>query len=143
MYTLSVRKSCKDGTFGFLFKDKIPFCITLEPEKSIIPAGVYTCVRYGPNHPINSGEPFNGKHPYDVFLIKNILGHEYVEIHIANVKYDTDGCLGIGMGITTFNNNIIEHIPESDGNIKGLSFSGVAFNALMTTEKNSFQLTVE
>jgi len=131
MYILKRSKSCKDGTFGYLWKDESPFSLTLEPVVPIIAPGEYECIRY------------KGKvHSYEVFLIQNVVGHDGVEIHIGNVVYDTIGCILIGVGLATFNHNVIEHIPSTAGDVRGITFSGSAFDKLMTTEKQSFILKV-
>jgi hypothetical protein len=64
-----------------------------------IPAGVYSCVPY-----------FSPERQEDCWLLKDVPGHEYIEIHVGNFgcetmfngvckQPDTKGCLMYGFGI--------------------------------------------
>jgi hypothetical protein len=120
-----------DGVFGVLTdKDSDYTAITLEHAfegqpgvfKPIIPAGDYTCQRY-----------FSPKHGYDVFLVCDVPGHTYVEIHIGDFNKDSDGCVLLGQGTSI----------DTDG-ARMLTKSTLAFRQFMELQQdiNEFELTV-
>lgn len=80
------------GTFGVLVLNGSPFCLTLEPawkmnEKnfSCIPEGQYIACRY------NSSKYGN------VWMLDNVPGRSFIEIHAGNIIKDTNGCILLGM----------------------------------------------
>jgi hypothetical protein len=75
------------GTLGVMFLNAWPFCLTLEP-KNPIPAGTYPLTKYlRPN-----GDT--------VYLLHDVPGFTYIEIHPGNTLSDTSGCImpGLYMG---------------------------------------------
>lgn len=78
-----------DGILGKLYdEDGLFLAVTLEHSydgKPKVPAGVYRCVRR--NSP---------KFGYDVFMLKDVPGHDFIEFHVANWQRDLDGCIGLG-----------------------------------------------
>lgn len=52
---------------------------------SCVPSGAYTAERY-----------FSPHHGFDVFRLIDVPGRDYVEIHIANLPRDIEGCIGLG-----------------------------------------------
>jgi hypothetical protein len=87
----------------------------------IIPPGEYNCMR-----------TFSHKFGYDVFLINNVPGHDYVEIHVGNRNADSEGCILIGLAEQSF----------LDGEC--IVNSRIAFTQFMELQSgvNSFKLTV-
>jgi hypothetical protein len=83
-----------DGIFGELRTEKGDlFCQTLEHAfcvnglyKAAIPPGTYECVRY-----------HSTKHGYDVFMLKDVPGHDFIEIHIGCINEDSEGCILLGL----------------------------------------------
>lgn len=99
-------------------------CVTLElPWRgnqrgvSCIPAGTYTAVRYR-----------SPKHGVDVWLLKNVPGRTMIELHIANLPRDLNGCIGVG---TAF--GAVEGQP-------GITGSRLAFKRLMKRLENQSQI---
>ncbi len=83
--------SIKDGTFGVMLDDNLPFCVTLErpwvynqKEISCIPDGNYTCRR------IDSLKFGN------TFEVTNILGRSEILFHKGNIAEDSHGCIILG-----------------------------------------------
>lgn len=71
------------GTTGVLVgKDQWPAGVTLEPPDTIIPPGIYDVVPY-----------FSPAHQHTCFLLKDVPGHDGVEMHIGNYLKDTKGCI--------------------------------------------------
>ena len=80
-----------DGTFGVLFDEDIPFCLTLEREwndnkrgESCIPTGLYVCRRVQ--------SPKFG----DTFEVCDVPGRSYILFHIGNIEDDSHGCILVG-----------------------------------------------
>jgi hypothetical protein len=119
-YTLVRVSQCNSGTYGYLIKDGEPFCLTLEPKNPIIPKGTYECYR------VNSP-----KRGYEVYQFRYVPGHVDVQIHKLNVYFETQGCIGIGMGLSEFSNSSIGVIPKIFGFVKGIFGSKTAFEKLM------------
>lgn len=72
------------GTFGAFVLDGNPFCVTLEPyQGKIIPAWVYIA------------EPYDSPTFGPVYLLKDVHGRSYIEIHQLNRDVDTRGCIGL------------------------------------------------
>lgn len=108
------------GIFGQLRAPTL-LLSTLEhafPEGPKIPAGVYTCVRRK-----------SPKFGYDVFMLVDVPGHEFIEIHRGNFNADSDGCVLVGLGHT----------------LVSITNSEMAFERLMKAQEgvNEFQLTVK
>ena len=83
--------STPDNTFGVLFCDDIPFCLTLERgwhnnqrSVSCIPEGFYLCER--------TQSPKFG----DTFKVKNVPNRSLILFHKGNLKDDTHGCILVG-----------------------------------------------
>lgn len=94
MFTLTRTSSGLYGIFGKMVADDNSFsCVTLEHAYPAgtnqwapkIPVGTYTCVRR-----------LSPKFGYDVFMLKDVPGHDYVEIHIGNYNSNSDGCILLG-----------------------------------------------
>ena len=80
-----------DGTFGVLFDDDTPFCLTLEREWkdnkrniSCIPTGWYICKRIV--------SPKFG----DTFKIESVLNRSQILFHKGNIEDDSHGCIILG-----------------------------------------------
>jgi len=80
-----------DGTFGVLFDEKIPFCLTVEREWvenirniSCIPTGYYLCERV-------QSRAFG-----DTFTIRKVLGRKLIRFHKGNIEDDSHGCVVVG-----------------------------------------------
>lgn len=80
-----------DGTFGVLFDERIPFCLTLEREWkdnkrniSCIPTGEYTCIRY-PSRKFG-----------ETFIVKDVPNRMGILFHKGNLEEDSHGCIIIG-----------------------------------------------
>jgi hypothetical protein len=82
-------------TIGRLYLDKEPLYYTIErpwknntPFVSCIPAGRYPVARVD--------SPSYGK---DTWLIDEVPDRTHILLHVANVAYNVQGCIGLGMGI--------------------------------------------
>jgi len=117
----------KEGIFGrledaektlSLYTLEHAFLIPGDEYSPIIPEGTYKCTRY--KSPKAHGE--------EVWLLHDVPGHSYVEIHIGNYNKDSDGCILVGL--------------RFEGVM--ISSSRVAFGALMKIQegRESFNLTV-
>lgn len=80
-----------DGTFGVLFDEDIPFCLTLEREwrnneknVSCIPGGLYLCKRVQ--------SPKFG----DTFKVLHVSGRSDILFHKGNIEDDSHGCILVG-----------------------------------------------
>ena len=80
-----------DGTFGVLFDEDIPFCLTLEREwkdnkrgESCIPIGGYICDRVQ--------SPKFG----DTFKLQNVFRRSHILFHKGNIEDDSHGCIILG-----------------------------------------------
>lgn len=80
-----------DGTFGILFDEEIPFCLTVERRWinnfrniSCIPTGYYTCKRVQ--------SPKFG----DTFEVTDVEGRTYILFHKGNIDDDSHGCIILG-----------------------------------------------
>ena len=80
-----------DGTFGVLFDEDIPFCLTLEREwndnkrnVSCIPTGTYICRRVQ--------SPKFG----DTFEVCDVPGRSLIRFHWGNIEDDSHGCILTG-----------------------------------------------
>jgi len=80
-----------DGTFGVLFDEDTPFCLTLEREwrdnkrgESCIPAGQYICKRVK--------SPKFG----DTFEVCDVFGRSHILFHKGNLEDDSHGCILVG-----------------------------------------------
>ena len=81
----------EDGTFGVLFDEDTPFCLTLEREwrgnernVSCIPTGIYSCGR------IISPKFGN------TFKVRNVPGRSHILFHKGNIEDDSHGCVILG-----------------------------------------------
>lgn len=87
------------GIFGILTLDNNSQLLTLEHAYETqldgltgakvwapkLPAGVYECIRY-----------FSPHFGYDVFMVQNVTGCSFIEIHIGNVESNSEGCVLVG-----------------------------------------------
>jgi hypothetical protein len=80
-----------DGTFGVLFDEDTPFCLTLEREwrdnkrgESCIPAGQYICRKVK--------SPKFG----DTFEICDVPDRSHILFHKGNLEDDSHGCILVG-----------------------------------------------
>jgi len=76
-----------DGTFGCMFFEGKPYCLTLEPHEPH-QAGSFV---YKPYH--------SPKFDKVVYMTQDIPGHTFEEVHIGNFVQNTDGCLLLGSGL--------------------------------------------
>ena len=94
--TLERESFTKNGVFGnFKDKDGNWVCATLEraypdaddPGKfePKIPVGQFKCIRRQSPH-----------FKCDLFKLQGVTGHEFIEIHVANVQTELDGCIAVG-----------------------------------------------
>jgi len=80
-----------DGTFGVLFDEDTPFCLTLEREwrdnkrsESCIPVGNYVC------------EKIKSPRFGDTFQVLNVKDRSAILFHKGNLEDDSHGCILIG-----------------------------------------------
>ena len=82
------------GVYGIL-SDSLgnEFCVTLEHSfqqadgsyAPKVPAGTYTCIRR-----------LSPKFGFEVFMLQNVPGASFIEIHVGNYNADSDGCILLG-----------------------------------------------
>ena len=125
--TLKRVSTNRDGTYGVLIDDTVPFAVTLErswednePFVSCIPAGVYRCER--------ARSPRFG----ETFEVLDVPGRTSILFHKGNVEDDTSGCI------------LVAEQFESLGSKTAVLRSAKGFEELMITLKGveSFDLTV-
>jgi len=82
------------GTFGILYDEDVPLCLTLEDPwknnkkgESCIPVGWYDCV------------PHNGTRFKNTWKLENVPGRSAIVIHAGNTQEDTRGCILVGRKI--------------------------------------------
>lgn len=116
-----------DGVFSHLLKkDGSQFCVAAEHAYAGLPKlpnGVYACKR---RHSPHFG--------YDVFLITDVPGHDFMEIHIGNEpQVDSDGCVLLGR----------EFFWRDNGG-QLITMSRATFHEFMDLQRgiSEFQLTV-
>lgn len=91
-----------DCTLGVLRLNDKAICCTLEPpwldnkKGSSIPVGSYIVTRY-------RSPSKNPQLDYQVFLLHDVPGRDYIEIHIGNTVKDTKGCILVGRTYSTLN----------------------------------------
>lgn len=123
---LTRNKSLLYGIFGELKDEQNNIlAVTLEhafaqPDGSFAPAvpvGTYTCERRR-----------SPKFGYDLFILLDVPGHTYIEMHIGNVNSDSDGCILLGTYLGT--NCILD--------------SRIAFNKFMSLQTgiDQFQMVI-
>lgn len=88
-----------EGTFGGLFINDRPVCLTLEDpwnnnktKMSCIPAGRYSCI------------PHNGTKYQNVWRLESVPGRSDVLIHWGNTILNTEGCILVGKSFSTYKN---------------------------------------
>lgn len=97
-YKLSrISSTLKDGTFGVLFVDDRPICLSLEetwlnniPQESCIPEGMYTVRKY-------SGTKYK-----DVWQVYGVPKRSAILIHWGNTERNTAGCILMGKYFADF-----------------------------------------
>jgi len=94
--TLQRITSNDKGTFGVLLNDDFPFMTTLElpwrdnrHDISCIPAGTYECKKI-----------FSNAFHKELFVLSNVPGRDYIEMHIGNTLSNTHGCILLGTGFS-------------------------------------------
>ena len=100
-YTLTRKHYLPYGIFGNLIDHEAnQLAVTLEHAFDtngvylpIIPKGSYSCIR-------RLSPRFN----CDLFMLQNVPGHDYVEIHWGNFNSDSSGCILLG---ETMSNSMI------------------------------------
>lgn len=117
----------RDGAFGVLLDDGLPFALTLERtyEQSSgvqvvkIPSGEYVC-----------RQRFYFRGGYDTYEVTGVPGHSLLLFHKGNVERDADGCILLGRR------------PNPEG--AGILESALAFADFMerTAGIEQFQLVV-
>lgn len=97
-YTLHRGHSSSEGTFGILYRDSRPLCVTCEDPwldnavgKSCIPSGRYRV------------KAFSGIRYQNVWEITGVPGRSAILIHHGNTINDTRGCVLVGRGFATLN----------------------------------------
>ncbi len=126
MITLKRVAVHKEGAFGVLLMDSIPFCVTLEhtydqAQKVVkIPPGKYRCTRSRYH-----------KGGYDTFEI-HVPGHSRILFHKGNIEDHSDGCVLLGEQFGVMNGR------------PAILQSGAAFSEFMakTQGVDSFELQV-
>ena len=107
--TVSRFKSDSDTTIGMLLIDGVFECFTLEDEprpfkvsgETRIPAGTYKVgVRAVGGFHGRYGLKFPRSHK-GMLEVENVRGFEHILIHIGNYDSDTAGCLLVGAGCQT------------------------------------------
>lgn len=125
MFSLKTVSILKDGCFGVLLHNEVPFAVTLERTydtgKQIkIPAGIHRCHRSRYN-----------KGNYDTFEIE-IEGHSRILFHRGNTELHSEGCILVAESFAMF------------GGKPGIALSGEGFGEFMKRagSVDSFMLTV-
>ena len=116
----------KDGTFGVMEYNAVPFCMTLEPNdrgngrNSCIPAGRYVCRRH-------SGPKYK-----DTWEITGVPGRTSILFHVGNIEDDSIGCILLGSSLGSLKNKL------------GVMSSSNTFNRFMNVSEraNELNLTV-
>jgi hypothetical protein len=120
---------CKDGVFGALYDEENKICFhTLEHSygsdfQPKVPVGVYKCVRR-----------FSPRFKQDVFMLTDVPGCDFIEIHTGNFLEDSHGCILLGL-----------HKSLNKDGVKILLMSKDAFQYFMKMQDglNEFLLTVQ
>jgi len=72
----------EQGTFGVMVIGAEPFCVTLEPYlHQIIPAAQYIA------------KPFDSPKFGSVYLLRDVVGRSFIELHAGNRDDNTSGCI--------------------------------------------------
>lgn len=81
----------KDGTFGVLFADDLPFALTVErpwkfnkQNESCIPVGTYKC------------KPYSSARFPSTWQVMDVPGRSAILFHQGNVMEDSLGCILVG-----------------------------------------------
>ncbi len=115
----------KDGAFGVLMHNAVPFAVTLERT-------------YDPGNTVKIGNGFHECHRsryakggYDTFEI-TVLGHDRILFHKGNVELHSEGCVLVAESYAVF------------GDKPGVAMSGQGFEEFMkrTGDVDSFLLEV-
>jgi len=116
----------KQGTFGVLLDEDIPFCVTLERpwlnnkrNISCIPSGSYLCKRI-------TSSKFG-----ETFKISDVPGRSHILFHKGNISEDTHGCIILGEEFGFLKNEV------------AVLSSGRAFQEFMGRAKSDFQLEIK
>lgn len=127
MKVLTLQRICevKDcGTFGVLFDEDVPFCLTVERlwlnnQKGIscIPKGEYIC------KPVES--PKFGH----TWQVTEVPGRTEILIHRGNIDDDSHGCVILGENFNPFKDSAV-----------GVGSSGVAFSEFLERLRSEKQV---
>lgn len=114
-----------DGIFGVLKDEKgNQIAVTLEHSydcKPKISEGTYTCTRRKSPH-----------FGCDVFLIENVPGHSFCEIHVGCFNRDSDGCVLIGEQVV---GTMIDHSRDTFKKFMNENEKGVTSFQLKVTHE--------
>lgn len=77
-----------NGVFGTLIGDNLHLETLEHSYNSLpkVPKGNYTCVRYA-----------SPRFKKEVFMLKDVPGHSFIEFHSGNVQADSEGCILLGL----------------------------------------------
>ena len=123
------------GTFGVLFDEVTPFCLTVERiwkdnkvNESCIPEGEYICKRY-----------FSPKFGH-TWIVTDVKGRSFILFHKGNIYDDSHGCIVLGEYF-----NFFKSLAHEEVNKDGLASSGEAFTefTFRTRHCDEFKLIVE
>ncbi|RLG68956.1 hypothetical protein DRN93_01435 [archaeon] len=80
------KEATKEGTLGVVVVNKELFCVSLEPyyDKQIPPGMYYADLYFSPRFKRN------------VYLLSDVVGRAYIEIHPGNLVEHTEGCILLG-----------------------------------------------
>ena len=101
--------------------------VALELDKYVIPYGQWTCSLYD--------SPTHGW----VYMLQDVPGHDYLEIHIANVMQELKGCIALGKEFACL------ATPATNGKMMlGVTHSQAAFEEFMhLMNGEDFLLSIE
>jgi hypothetical protein len=118
--------SSEAGTFGILFMEGIPLCVTCEDPwhnnitgASCIPVGKYECVKH------------NGTKYSNVWKLLGVPHRDFILIHNGNTINDTKGCILVG-----------KSFGATDG-LPSITDSRITLNMLRQRLPDNFTLTIQ
>lgn len=88
------------GIYGTWSTDKGALLyVTLEHSYPIIPDSTSSSTSFAPKVPCGTYDCIRRLSPrfgYDVFILKDVPGCDFIEIHKGNVEADSEGCILLG-----------------------------------------------
>ncbi len=114
----------KDGTFGVMEYNGVPFSYTLEPNdrgngrNSCIPPGRYHCIRH-------HGTKFK-----NAWAITNVPNRSAILFHVGNIEDDSLGCILMGSTLASVKSKL------------GVIHSSNTFNKFMNISDRASQLNL-